>query len=360
VIAKDEGVDAIGYRQTQPGIEGEFYPSATYSSADYHDDFSAYTGTSPAIVGIIVASPGTPRSGTNILDADGNGDFAQRLYEASKALPEISPSPLDPPKGSLTADELQKAVISSKAQAPTGNSRSSYSPPAEEWAPSNTQIAAVEDYNGNAVVLMTSSWTGDTFTGSRTTAMPSDWGIEMEVSLFNDDLQGSHPGCPTNEVEEFWGIHDVNSWTVMVPGDTLGLKDYGAYIDWADASDPCSRNALAIGIGYPHNLPVTSGYDTIQTLIVTPRGTAETSTMSSYYQAVSNDCNNLSQDPHTSCMDLNTFRGFPGPGGKALLALNKSRGWTAPNCIFTQQETNSMAAQVTQQPNLVSNGCWSE
>lgn len=57
-VAGHVGIDVLGYRQGQPGVEGEFYPSADYSAEDYIREFSTYTGTSPAIVGLVVESAG--------------------------------------------------------------------------------------------------------------------------------------------------------------------------------------------------------------------------------------------------------------------------------------------------------------
>lgn len=284
-------------------------------------------------------------------------DVAADVLAESQLKPKFTPAAFTPPPDSLTANALARAEMSGSASHPSESTEIGImGTPYEEWAPNYSEIAAVEDNQGNAVVLMTHSWDGDQFTGARPTAMPPDWGIEMEVILWNDELNGVHPACASNELEEFWGVHDVNSWTVMVPGGQVAT--YGSYLDWQNLSDECGRNSLTIGIGLPRTLPVTFGTDTIQTMINTDRGTANESVMSSYYQAVSNDCNDIGQDPHTNCMDLNLNRTFPGPGGKVLPVLGKHREWTAPNCIFTTQGTPPADATVDQEPQLIPNGCW--
>ena len=280
------------------------------------------------------------------------------LIEASRSLPLFEPASASPPDNSFAGgarERLEQAVPQAEVFSnSTPHPRAGFPPPPEAWAPYLSEITAVENLGDEAVVLMTSSWTGDFFVGSRPSAMPTDWGIELEVSLYNDDLGLSHPFCLPTDLDEFWGVHDVNSWTLLVPNDPFG-GNYGSYLDSQDASDPCSRNALAIGIGYPQNLPMSNVGRTIQTMIITDRGAVAESEMGAYYQAVSNDCNDLGLAPNTNCMDLNGSRTFPGPGGKNLTIVNPTREWTVPNCIYTNQVADP---RVEQRPNLVSNGCW--
>lgn len=243
-------------------------------------------------------------------------------------------SPFDAPPAS-------KSVVGSRTAAAAARARNlapetapaAYLP---AWAPTYTEQLAREENPGIVVIRTFAKW--NSTSGNHPRHMPSDWGLEFDFSLFNDDISGVHPFCPPGTDDNFWAGRgtargEIRSWSVYNSGYSTG--DLGGYFDGNDASDPCSRLGLPIGIGYPDNInarsPSSSSYE-LETTLRTDRGNQSASLFEHLYDAVSNDCNNLGLPPDSDCMGLNDNRVFPGPGADEAYTLNRDRLYYAPAC----------------------------
>ncbi|WFE20265.1 hypothetical protein O7621_20520 [Solwaraspora sp. WMMD937] len=161
---------------------------------------------------------------------------------------------------------------------------------------------------------------------------PSDWGMELGITTWNDDLPGwvVRPFCPPGFGDsdwDFWsGTYEMGGiWGANVPESSAPYADYNI------ASDGCDENGVEIGIGFPRQLAQDTLYLAFAELYP---GNESSSRMAASVSMKSNDCNNLGLSPHTDCMGLNTDRDPPaGFDGSALL-VNSSRNWTSPACFL--------------------------
>ncbi|WP_146159418.1 hypothetical protein [Allonocardiopsis opalescens] len=206
------------------------------------------------------------------------------------------------------------------------------------WAPSyyrasmySTTRRRPPDYDVTVPVRLFEHWfRWDAQQGHSPILMPDDWGIEIEVSLYNNDPGGLiRPFCtnvedgdPNHFSRGYWASEQIEAWTSSIPSSAE------PYLDDVRLSDACNRNAIAIGVGRPVNISHDANYFVSMYMIP---GTATTSEIWAGAQAVSHDCPGVAQ---SICMDLNTEREFPvGDGEKGAPYANRDRNFSAPGCV---------------------------
>lgn len=240
---------------------------------------------------------------------------------------------------SASATSEADSENSGSEDAASGSTSTYDSPP---WAPSAVNF---ESYVYGGVANMYGVWTWDNGAGAYPRhapgLMPTDYGIELENSLWNYSLPDKTSGCPTTRYTDFWAArnaddgHKTRSWNVFGPGGSqASLTGLGAYFDGNMILDSCRRITFTVGIGYPRKIAETklgSRFYEIQTLVTARRGTRTSSIHELGMQAVGNECPSA---PHSDCMDIRQGRAWPGPGKKTGLALNRSRNYTVPGCVF--------------------------
>ncbi|TGJ96893.1 hypothetical protein DLJ96_02205 [Actinotalea fermentans ATCC 43279 = JCM 9966 = DSM 3133] len=293
------------------------FPSEEYTVDQFVADFAEDFGTVPQIVGLVAESP----------------------QAASRARAEVSrvekADPFTAPLPSADGD------LVARAQASSENVRPATSPVARAaattksvWAPGYTEVAGLVDGN-QAVIATYNTWTGD----RSPKKMPEGWGMEIDVAQYNNNITGSsRPICENGYLNRFWAARanshntGINSWAIFNATSEMSHNLIGAYWDWDDASDPCTRQSMGIGVGLPKNLSSVSGQFTVQTVIRAPRGTLTSNPASGYHQAVYNDCATTFSTPSSWCMGLSTNKSFPlGSTNQSLLFMSDSKGWL-PGC----------------------------
>src|SRR5699024_10129676 len=127
------------------------------------------------------------------------------------------------------------------------------------------------------------------FEGHYADELRFDFGIEVEVNQFNNFVMpevpgGTRPSCvwstsPASDYQDgFWASRDgsgnagIYSWAVRTAtGDPIDHEKIGAYWDWADVLDDCSRQAMTIGIAHPQSIPPNAaGIIVVETQIRAP------------------------------------------------------------------------------------------
>ncbi|QDW63289.1 hypothetical protein [Oerskovia sp. KBS0722] len=311
------GTATLGYRFEQAGIEGEVFPSKEYTVDQFVADFAEDFGTVPQIVGLVAESPRA----------------ASRARAEVSRVEQADPftAPLPSTDGKLVA----------RAQASGDNATPSTSPLARAatatksaWAPGYTEVAGLVDGN-QAIIATYNTWNGD----RSPKMMPEGWGMEIDVAQYNNSIPGvARPTCENGYLNRFWAARTnsqntgISSWAIFNATSELPHNLIGAYWDWNDASDPCTRQSMGIGIGFPKNLSSQGGQFTVQTVIRAPRGTLSSNPASGYHQAVYNDCATTFSTPSSWCMGLSTNKSFPlGSTNQSLLFMNQTKG-VLPGC----------------------------
>lgn len=340
------GADVDGYRFEDSWIVGEYYPSGTLQPADFVRLFAEYHGTEPQIVGFVLKKEASTQrtAARSASDLDG-----------AVALASARPTFEAPP-----AKRGRSAKLLSTAATATVESTAATATQQAIWAPNYAETYAMGfadlGYPDLAAIGTYSEWSYNS--GRAPTNMPDDWGMEIDVYLKNDELSGTRPNCADGYLDQFWaakfdlpGEQSISSWEISTSeGEPISLGGSAghaeAYFDWEDASDSCSEQSFTIGIGNPHGMAtVQSGLAWgVNTTIWTARGTASSSPMGGYYQAVSNDCNDLGIDADTTCMGLNTWRTFPASGGAQTQPLLNPDTRTAEGCYATTNTDGTSTA----------------
>jgi len=135
--------------------------------------------------------------------------------------------------------------------------------------------------------------------------VPTEWGIELDYSLYNDGQRQAFPFRPAcfslSSERDFFAAREggpgrqVRSWDISVQGSggTASAEDWGAYFDGNDALDNCGELGFSIGIGNPNKLDDTlaPGADVrVYMTVYADKGTQSRSDQQVRYQVVSNDC----------------------------------------------------------------------
>lgn len=237
----------------------------------------------------------------------------------------------------IQKDQLADATIESAPAHPEDEESSQVglrSLSGQTWAPSFTRMDATNTASNKRQVDIWSEWSGN----HRPTLMPEDWGIEIDLSLYNDGLTGStRPLCNGEDVDSaFWASRKSNGfefWSVEQSGTNLAAAE--PYLDYEDTLDSCNRMSMAIGMGKPRKLPQQtpgSNYWFVHSKIIAGKGSQPSSRISGGYQAVDDLCVGIPANTH--CMGLNTAKKFPGPGGSNDNYYSASRVGFSPGTVY--------------------------
>lgn len=340
--------EVIGYRFASDWTEGEYYLGPDMSPAEFADAFVKYYGTQAQIVGLVVDERGTQAKSARMAT-----DLAEVLTRAADAPEFTATAPTDSHAPTpIPVDERGDVA----AVAPSDAARAAAA--TSLWAPNYTETYSMDlsivGYPNIRTLGTYNEWSpANAYELRRPTYMPADWGMEIDVYLQNSSLAGTRPNCQAGYQNRFWAGKylarnetQVISWSVskadggaISAGSTRGSAE--AYFDWDDDSDPCSSQSFAVGIGNPAGIGLSQFRDYVEpyygvnTSVWAPRGEVGNSPMGAFYQAVSNDCNDLGSVAKSSCMGLNVGRAFPASAGsQSQMVLNPSTKY-AGRCYQT-------------------------
>lgn len=257
-------VPIVGYRFTQPGLEGEFYVDAIAPEA-FLADFQYEYETQPEIVAAIVAED--PAASTEV--ESGLAEAVAKLsIDAFRA-----PAPV-------------LRSVESIAMAPTNSLSDPPLPVEHPWTPGpSTFIYSWRDSvvdsgvtRSTATIETNQAW----MDGHDPETLDPWWVLEIDVSQYNPELGDvMRPLCPIGYLDDFWASRTsatntgVRWWAVETEvGDPIDHSGIGAYWDWVDTLDACERQAMAIGIAHPQEIPLNAaGVPVVVTRINTFEGT---------------------------------------------------------------------------------------
>ncbi|RXR26765.1 hypothetical protein EQW78_08015 [Oerskovia turbata] len=305
-------------------MEGEYFPTAEYPHDAFLRDFALDFGTTPEIVSLDVTTPTISRA------ASTSGPF-ERSRALAAEIPEHQAQPVNNPRADNifargVAEAKSKSLQPLAAGVPT-------------WGPGYTEIAAMTDRDGRAVIYTYNSWAN----GRSPAQLHWDWGMEIDVSQFNNNFSGTRPGCASGFQNAFFATqtypsgNGVHSWAVYEGSDMSTTTKISPYFDKNSDLDPCNRQSMAIGLGSPQEIRMQNGGGSLQTIIRAPRGNVAGSPMSAAAQALSNDCNDLGMIAQSDCMGINVSRPFPGPGSQSMPIVGAHRNIRVPTCTYTTQ-----------------------
>lgn len=352
VSASSSVPEVIGFHFASSWNEGEYFLGDAMSPQDFADTFQLYYGTQVQVTGLVVETPGTAAR-SSALTVNGIDEALARAsaaehFEASEPTSSLVPEVGGDP---LSAATSESGTSISPMAGPDGNA----------WAPNYTEtytmdlsiaghpeIHAIGTYN---------EWSPASAEAQLRypSNMPSDWGLEIDIYLKNPSIVGTRPNCYAGTKDNFWATkydtrdeNQVISWSVskadggaISAGSTHGSAE--PYFDWNTDSDSCGVQSFAIGLGNPAGIGLSTArhatpYYGVNTSIWAPQGKTGSSQLGGYYQAVSNDCNDLGSLATSSCMGLNTSRVFPsGPQSQKILEPSNR---TAPHCYGTSAATS--------------------
>jgi hypothetical protein len=314
--------DVVGFRFAQPGVVGEIYGQSESEVRRIAAAVSKDHGIDLAVSSLIVDGAPAEKSSS------------RRLVEVAATYPAIKKARAGGPSA-VEAKKLQKVARTGASEASASRLADADDAP---WAPSATAYSA-GTVNGLTKIITWSEW-GRGTSGRAAALNPDDRGLEMEISLWNSGNTGTRPFClPADANNRFWfgalpGQPAIVSWTLSTPSLSLDPEFWGAYVDSATYFDSCERQALGIGIGYPQDPPDWNNDGGFKTTIYGNPGTeVGGSPFSAGYQSVSNDCNDLGEEPSTDCMGLNENAAMPNGWSKNSPTVSRARNWLMPNCI---------------------------
>jgi len=318
--------EAIGFRFSQPGLVGEVYGGNRLDLQTASRTIAQDHNVDLAVESILITSTSNFSSAAT-----------SEIVRHAALMPEVAKTPAGGPS-ELEANKLRRAALA----APASKQGVDTAP----WAPDHSALSA-GTVNGLAKIIMWSQWV-ESSSGRDSALLPDDWGLEVEVSLFNSKNSGpTRPFClPSNAPDRYWfgtptptdlgrepAIVGWTLSTIGIPAVSLDPEYWGAYRDSASYSDNCTRQSLSIGIAHPAAAFGSTGEPIggFKTTIYGEPGTENSSPYSAGYQAVTNNC--FGAQPNTDCMGLNPAADLPNGWGKSDLIVNLDRGWFMPGCV---------------------------
>jgi hypothetical protein len=340
----------VGYRFSNPGVVGEFYPNPDLDAAAFSSRFHTQFGSQPRVTELIAVS-------ADLTTASASGRAARTIsttasVEANRidADPRLTDGlpPFDPTPGVGTAAQQLMAHTSTVSSA---------APPTElgqDWRPANVQLDTTPPGDtGNVEIGTYDFWVpnpGGGLTGESLSGVPANWGIEFRFQLHNEAIESSDGAstraptasgiCPNtpNVRDQFWARnYGYVSWTVFHVGSD-SLDSIGAYADTNDAADPCSTQTLSVGIGKPQNIHQTPGGTwEFGTEIYTHIGSVSRSAVTASLDAVEGySCRIFPYTvPDTNCMGADSTRQWPVENYPKSVTLLSRQGAATPSSPST-------------------------
>lgn len=323
----------FAYRFENDHFVGEFYPNSGETISAFLDGISDTYGTKPEIAGFLIAikkvGPSPEVSGLTVTPDEDSGGVGtvhqiktdQFVFEAPPVSDAAKVELEAPHEDPQPAQPAQSAVPSGYDWAPEFVASSTYTSGSSQW------------------FTMRSSWGG----GASPTNTPSNFGIEFDISLYNEatGIRGSilpHELCGPGFRDEFVAKnYDYQSWSVYT---TLPVaQDIEAYVDYNDLLDSCGRNSISVGIRYPQNMaqPIDDGTIDLTTVIQAQPGVRPSSLVGGDLQLVDDVmCDALEASPDwpgftvlTDCMGVMQFTPPTGVEGHRVTLNPTTRNWHA-------------------------------
>lgn len=317
---------------------GEVFLSDNYTDAQFEEDFRESYSTAPAITGVVVV---TKPSNSKALQAELENvtqEFAAFEPPAAQTNHLLEPVQQSAEQGATDSDQPAQTVE-------------------KPWAPGPQTFLWAEEDDSQAVIQFSSGYIE--YEGHLSDALPSEFGLEVELNQYNELIHGVRPNCvldpelpqDSHYFESFWAgkytewNDGIDSWSIVTEsGEAIDHEDVGFYWGWAAAEDACERQSMAVGIAHPQELPGNiAGVQSFLTEIRAPRGLENLSPIQAQYDVVFNDCayevgtdgeivpKDNAYTPSSWCMGL-TDVDFPA-GDPYQLLINRDRGWAAPGCF---------------------------
>ncbi|WP_133163887.1 hypothetical protein [Cryobacterium zongtaii] len=304
-FAQEFSTPVLGYRFENSDIVGEYSVSSEQTVEEFLEQFNVRFGTQPEVSGLIVE--------VSVSDAQETSRSAARGALISNAVIFDAP-PISLPGEVSSAPQRASAEVMAAA--------------ATDWRPDDAEFAITQQ-SGRADFFQSYWWYG----GSSPLMMPSGWGAEFEVNLYNDAFGGPRPNCSFGYKDAFWAKNHSWNWAVM-RADYQGadLSSLGAYADYNDLADTCNRNSIAIGLRYPQNIQYVNGGYGLMIWVSAPNGSQSSSRVGGTIQATWDGfCTSLagSAMAFTDCMGV--YAGsWPSSAPAYRLTANVDNGWTVP------------------------------
>jgi len=323
----------LAIRYDNPEMTGEYSFQSGITPTAFESDFVAQTGTSPAATGLVIETTVPSESQS----------LARREPVALEEI-EVAGPAFVPPPATFSAE------VEAMRQVPTALEESQsvgvVAPMAStaDWRPIQGEFEIL-NYQANRVTFISSYWWLDS---ARPTLLPSGFGIEFEVNMYGDSGNaGLRPSCffTSNGLRDYAyktrlaAQNQSWNWRVIRPDGETAPSSLGAYADYNDLGDSCTKSSFAIGLRYPRNIQFVNGGYGILIVIDAPKGDDSTSKISAVNQVVSDGFCNVwpySLGSKTDCMGVIAGDWPSGVGPKAQTMLNEMRDWSAPKrCWLT-------------------------
>jgi hypothetical protein len=269
----------VAYRIEGSGVVAEWAPQAE-SEAAFSAGFRKSFGIEPQVVGYLVevrlpSVDAAARAGTLPVRRDTVAVDAPEFRSAE--VPAENREALSGSGSGVEGErELDSAADATAAAEPTLRAAALST---QWWARS----ARFELYRLNGYQYFYSTLT---FGASGQEAIPSGFGMEVGIDLYNDATgsRGGVPICGPGFRDAFIAKnYNWTSWQAFSPdGDVSAARPYA---DYNDLLDPCNRNSFAIGFQYGDKLTGTQ----LSTVIQAPTGNTATSRIGASLQLVDNN-----------------------------------------------------------------------
>lgn len=316
IAAKDQ--DIVTYQYQNGPVVGEFNSNAGMTLEEFASQYQRMYGVAAAVTAVLTTRDDTrSQRSPEITPSDGTDHVSTVIVteyvDTSKfAIQSEIPS-------TTTLEQVTGVVeLEAGASAKTAATGDAWQP---EYVNAGTWRSGSYQY-----FRMNSKWEY----GHAADQVPSGFGIEFGIDLYNSSYGGSRPNCPYGYKDAFLAKnHSWPSWQLVVPGWTPSAGDAQVYADYNDLLDACNRNSFALGVRYPDRLPMiyAANQPDVSMLIQAPIGTTSSSKIGANIQLVDNGyCDSYPWMALTDCMGV--LQSVP-PGQGSRAVLSASRDWYA-------------------------------
>jgi hypothetical protein len=287
--------------------------------------FRASYGRTPVVVSFTVIAPG-PRS-----RVPSPAVTSSPLVSAAEALPTAV---VDESTGITPPPSVQRSIAEEKAKvsaAKATTARTKQIIPGHFPSYWKGEVASQYSILGSGSVIYNMRW--DSSTGHNPAKVPSGWGMEIGLTMYNNNnIPSAFPLCGPNGYKNFF-LHTwepATSWFTNLP------QAASPYIDFYIESDSCRVNGLEIGIRYPKKLAADYSY-WVSGFPGLGEQRERQSAVSASASLKQDNCGR--PDPKfvpalaTFCMGLNTRATTPKGVAQSQPYVGRNRGWLAPGCF---------------------------
>lgn len=315
-IADEQGFSNVTYRHENKYIVGEYSPRSDYGPGAFAETFYDEYGTEAQIVSI-KAETGTDRVLRLHL-----GEIRRNIDHVpfTTGKPEFIAPPVP---GRVLAKKLNNDIEVERSAMPEqfGSAAS------DGWRPEGMGGRVVKRDGYMEIKNFMYAYDQN---GERPYNLPPYHGIEIETNLYQGGDPGFRPFCVSDNYKDRFIAKNYGwSWALF----TKNAESVGAYADYNDLSDECSRNSMAIGIQFPQSLGDEYGNVYAEAAINAPTGLSTSDVVGGVVQVVNGEpCMSAGYLPAaTDCMGLIAPE-MEGPLSRTFLGID--RGWRAPDLCW--------------------------